>query len=607
MKSKWILNSAFILILIGGGWAGWPFFGTTRAQEPGPPGTIRVQVTLVPVNVRVTDQNGKPVLDLGKSDFTIFENRVPQEIRHFSVERFTTQTPTPNQKVMLRRISPFELAPQSSRTFLILLGSGRIQRPFKSVDSIIQFVKDSLLPQDQVAVFAYNRATDFTTDRAKVVEVLERYKKYSEKIEAGLELRFSGLAAIYGSHDLPKSSQSDIDKIFLAPGALASRQVPRGRITDSGQIQQDTQQVTNALINPSTTSPFDQVAANGITDLPFEEYVSTAAMTHLDLQNIYTAIEYLRYVEGEKHLLFFSENGLFLPRLENDKSIAAMANDARVVIDTFQTGGVYSASGIQSTAPPFSAENSGRALGGPRMNMPPVQRPQNFNQGSFSRTFALTSLRNVAFMTGGMASIHSDISNALNQVNETSMGEYLLGYYPKNTNFNGAYRQIFVRVNRPGLKVSFRRGYYARDQLVPFDREAFLTYSRIAAAGAYRGEVNDIRFKATAHQNTSSPEKPEIQIDLNINPNAVPFQTSNDLHHGKLSITTFYGDSKGRYLGDSWETLEMNLKEDTYARVMKEGIPFTFRIPMQAPDESIKVVLYNYEIDKVGSVMIKAK
>ena len=80
-------------------------------------------------------------------------------------------------------------------------------------------------------------------------------------------------------------------------------------------------------------------------------------------------------------------------------------------------------------------------------------------------------------------------------------------------------------MNRPGLKVSFRRGYYARDSLVPFDREAFITYSRIAAAGAYREEeAKNLRFRATARQDTSSPENPEIQIDLLVEPSNVSFR-----------------------------------------------------------------------------------
>lgn len=574
-------------------------------QQQGPPGTYRVRVTLVPVNIRVTDSKDQPVSDLTKDDFVVLENGMRQEIRHFAFEKLKAQAPPPDQKALLRSISPLELTPNTHRTFLILMGRGRIQRPFNSVDKIIKFVKNDLLPQDQVAVFAYNRATDFTADHIRVIELLERYKKYSDKIDAWINMRMSGLAAIYGSHEIPKEFQTEIDKIFEAPDSVASRHVLPGRITDSGQIQSDYRQVTDAMLDPNSTSPLDRVTASSLTDLPFEEYVSTSAMTHLDIQNIYTAIEYLRYVEGEKHLLFFTENGLFLPRLENDKSIAAMANDARVTIDTFQTGGVYVDSelqmGVSADRTPDVRIISGNVIAAP------VNTARGLTSGYISRNFAVMSLQNVSQLTGGISSVYSDISIGLDQLNKITGGEYLIGYYPKNTNFNGRYRRIDVRVNRPGLKVSFRRGYYARESLVPFDREAFITYSRIAAAGAYREDVKDLRFKATARENASSPEKPEIQIDLHIDPASVPFQTAGEVHQGKLSITVFFGDSRGRYLGDIWETLEMNLKEDTYQKAIKDGIPFSFRVPMKAKDESLKVVLYNYQTDKVGSLMIKAK
>jgi VWFA-related protein len=582
-RTKGILLS---LLLIFVAWFDSPL--SLSQQKPGPPGTFRVQVTLVPVYVRVTDKDDQPVLDLTKNDFLVLENGMRQEIRHFEVEKLTSEATAPAQKLMLRSVSPLELTPTTRRTFLILFGRGRIQRPFKSVDKIIEFVKSSLLPQDQVAVFAYNRASDFTADHARIIEVLEQYKKYSEKIEAALDMRMSGLAAIYGNRQIPKSSQSDIDKIFQT-AAVASRRMLPGRVTDAGQIESDYQTVTSNMLNPNSSSPFDKVVTGAYTDLPFEEYVSTSSMTQLDTQNIYTAIEYLRYVEGEKHILFFTENGLFLPRLENDKSLAAMANDARVSVDTFQTGGVYLNMDIQASA---SSTPQGR---------------QGLNLGSTSRSFALMSLQNISQMTGGISSIHSNISNALDRLNKETMGEYLLGYYPTNTNFNGVYRRITVRVNRPGVKISSRHGYYARASLVPFDREAFVTYSRIAAAGAYWDEVKDLRFKATARQDTSSPDKPEIKIDLQIDADKVTFQAVNGVHQGKLSVTTFYGDSKGRYLGDAWEVLEMNLKEDTYQRVLKDGISFTYRIPMKVPDESLKVVIYNYQTDKVGSEMIRVK
>jgi Ca-activated chloride channel family protein len=39
---------------------------------------------------------------------------------------------------------------------------------------------------------------------------------------------------------------------------------------------------------------------------------------------------------------------------------------------------------------------------------------------------------------------------------------YSVAYYPKNQNFDGAWRQVEVKIKRPGLKVRARPGYYAR-------------------------------------------------------------------------------------------------------------------------------------------------
>ena len=49
------------------------------AQQPPPP-TFRTGVTLVPVDVRVLDREGKPVTDLKQSDFTVLEDGAPHDI-----------------------------------------------------------------------------------------------------------------------------------------------------------------------------------------------------------------------------------------------------------------------------------------------------------------------------------------------------------------------------------------------------------------------------------------------------------------------------------------------------------------------------------------------
>ncbi len=48
---------------------------------------LKVQVDLVLVPVTVTDALSRPVVDLRRQDFTLYENREPQQIRYFSLEQ----------------------------------------------------------------------------------------------------------------------------------------------------------------------------------------------------------------------------------------------------------------------------------------------------------------------------------------------------------------------------------------------------------------------------------------------------------------------------------------------------------------------------------------
>ena len=609
-----------------------------RAQERAP-GAIRVRITLVPINVVVTDLNDRPVSDLKASDFTVLEDGVRQQISHFELQALaaTAADPAKPATALLRKVPTAELTPETRRTFLIVLGRGRLQEPSKGVDGLLQFVRTELLPQDVVAVFAYNRATDFTTDHEKVAQVLERFKKYHEGIEAKMALRFSGLAAIYGSQEIPKGLQGDIAKIFDAPGAIGAREVPPGSVAGGQQMKNDAREVTDTLqraaiadANGAALNPLDMLRTDALTDLPFDDFVSSNSQTMQDVQNLYTAIEYLRYVEGEKHLLFFTENGLFLPRLEHDESLAAMANDARVTIDTFQTGGVAFPpdNATLSAAAPAGGGAAGAggggggrggggrggggagaaAAGGQGGGRQGGGGQGGGRNGSFSQMFALTSLRNISRLTGGRASIHASVPEALSRVDELTRSGYLLGYYPKNGDWNGKYRRVVVRVNRPDLKLSYRHGYYARESVQPFDRKTFLSYSRISAAASYDLEVKDIGVKAAVKAvPAASGGGQEAQVDLLIQVSKLPFASQEGRHKAALQITTFYGDGRGRYLGDLWQTLDLNLRDETWQKALKDGLPFSTRVPLQAGGQTFKVVVYSYDADKVGSVTARLK
>ena len=296
------------------------------------------------------------------------------------------------------------------------------------------------------------------------------------------------------------------------------------------------------------------------------------------MQSIFTCIQYLRYMDGEKHLLFFSGKDLLFPYAyeDYDKGIAAVANDARVIIDTFYTGG------LSDSVKPI--------IGGWRIV---GTNWADTAQGQY--------LRNVAAITGGRASIYQDIGEALERVDQTTRVQYLLGYYPRNENWDGQYRKVDVKVNRPDVKLSFRRGYFARDTVQAYDIDEFRAYSRITAAAGWPEDVKDVSFKLNASKETDAAGKPSVKVNLNIDTSKLVLESADGLYTGKLRIAVYYSDSTQRPLGDLWSTVDLRFREDGYRQYMKSGIPCSIVIPTDRKSLFLAVFVYDMKGDKVGS------
>jgi hypothetical protein len=72
------------------------------------------------------------------------------------------------------------------------------------------------------------------------------------------------------------------------------------------------------------------------------------------------------------------------------------------------------------------------------------------------------SMHELAVGTDGLAVMDTnDLDGGLKRISDDLTSYYLLGYYSSNTKIDGTYRQIRVRVKRPGVHVRARRGYRA--------------------------------------------------------------------------------------------------------------------------------------------------
>ncbi|RPJ87135.1 MAG: VWA domain-containing protein [Acidobacteria bacterium] len=593
-------------------------FRSSFSQRP-IPGTIRVDVTAIPVDVIVTDSQGRPVTGLSAADFVVLEEGVRQEISHFSTRGFGPGAPSVPQ------VAPKPAAPDvfvvpvlNYRNFVIVLGRGRHAQNFDTMKQLTAFVSQ-LGPQDHVAVVAYGRATAFTTDHRAILMLLERFTKENPYIETMLEGSVKGLAAIYGTRKVPPKVQERVNRIFdveqLHPkqalnanlaqlegqrendrqGFEVNQQAEvrrRGISRDQTTVETTTRQTAPATVQGHGISEFDLLKLSHITDLPFEEYLEKRGSTSQDLENIFSAIEYVRFMEGEKHLLFLTGEGLFLPNLEDDDSLASTASDARVRVHVVQTAGMDIRNPVVRRDDPFAEERPGYDLSRGR-------------GGSYSMMFALTTLHKISELTGGQAFTRTDIGEAFRSIGAATSFVYSLAYRPLNRNFDGKFRRIEVGTRQTGLRVYARRGYYARPTLEPYDRERFMIYARTVAAAQYPGNVKDIPLDVDIEKTRIGGGRLEVTVKARIKVKETIFDPKGDAMTGLLAVNYFIVADDGQMKAEAWNTLNMNLSQASYQEALRQGVVAqeTFEIDPGPVHARLKLIVYNPKTDTLGCLI----
>jgi VWFA-related protein len=568
-----------------------------QAPAPQTPPVFRGATILVPVDVRVLDRNDKPVTDLTESNFTLFENDVPQVIRHF-----TRLTLVPDQS---RVSDPLDAAASAAdalslphrRVFLIVLGRGRLQGVSKGIDGMLHFVRERLLPQDAVAVLAWNRATDFTTDHARIAAVLEKFKQAHEGLEAKLNVRFSGLAGLYGSRDIPSALQHDIDAIFGEADGAAARPLKGGPGPNAGRVTEDTWKIARRLLGPPDTAAGDDPDPEK-RDVALNDFVSQNAQTLQDVGNLYAGIEYLRHLPGEKHLVFVSGAGLALPRGDDDVDLASAASNARVVIDYVHTAGTA----MDLSHGQYTVDNKPTARG-----MAPAIVNTQERQTPPSWTFG--TARTLTDLTGGRfyANQFRNASITMDHVDEATRSGYVLGYYPVNPGADGKFRRIKVMVKRSGVTVLSRHGYFATTTSTPVDVRAAMIYSRIAAASNYQKALTAIAVTGTA--SISRPSAPEVRVllDLSVDPAHVTFTDANGQHVASIALAAFFFDGNQQLVGQFWRRVDLTFDAARFTAVKRDGVPIGLTVAVSAPPKQVRVVVYDPAEDRVGSAIVKVQ
>ena len=507
-------------------------------QQQQPP-VFRATTAVVPVTVTVLDEKGVPVRDLKASDFTVRENGKVREIVNFFPQPMEPGPAAPPPIGGVYRPRSTDIVPNTRRTFVIVLGC---DVTYKSCEGAAEFIRHQLLPQDTVAIMAFHRVTSFSNDREALVRIVERYQKNDRQLFFDL-----GLArgkSLFGNSKRPKESDvlAAMDAVLDGVGPLRNSAdllfgIDRPGIVEKPYLQQPT---------------FADLAK----DLGGISLMSLVMMSNRF--KLFAAIEYLRYVEGEKHVVFLNSGG-GLARTDDDATIIARrANDAHVVVDMVGPG------------------------------------------------FSWLS-RDVVDQTGGYYSTLEVTNKGLTKLNQATRFSYLLGYAAVDPTLDGKFRHIEVKVNRPGVTVRFQNGYYAAADPDPIEIKDLILKSRLEAALAYDQDSTDISLKAFVSPPTHMGIQTQSRIDLTIDVSALTIPVVNGHRVGQLELQVYCGDAKEIVIGDLSQTLTIDATEAQYQSWQQTGLFRTVRVPFIGEPKFFKVVVYDYGSDKVGTVTVKVK
>ena len=106
--------------------------------------------------------------------------------------------------------------------------------------------------------------------------------------------------------------------------------------------------------------------------------------------------------------------------------------------------------------------------------------------------------------TGGLAMMNSnDLRSPLQRMMEEVRSHYEIAYRPTSEKYDGHFRTTAVKVNRPGVKVQSRRGYYALpslkgQDLLPFELAGMNALSQSPLPKAFPMRSATLQFRASA-------------------------------------------------------------------------------------------------------------
>jgi VWFA-related protein len=508
--------------------------------------TFSINTNVVVVNVSVLDRDGKPIPNLTRDDFQLYEDGKPQKIQAVDYQNLSNAVLPAREQLRTRPVQE-EQRPQPAPTragsqlasqyqnrrlivFFFDFSSMQPAEQMRAKKAATQFLNSQMTASDMVAIMAYGAelktVQDFTSDRELLLAAIDSFR-------------------------IGESSEN----ATVADEGADSQDL-------SGQFVADETEFN--IFNADLKLAALQDAARTLGQYP------------------------------EKKALVYISSGIQKNGVDNQSQLRATVNTAVRANVSFYP---IDARGLSALVPGGDVTQQGAV--GNELYSGAGQRSMRENFVNQQET-----LVTLAADTGGKALLDSnDLTDGIRQVQEDVRSYYVLSYVSSNSAQDGRYRRIQVKLS-PQLatlkaKLNYRQGYYAPAtfaRMASEDKEAQLSEAMLSD-----NPVTDLPVAVEVDYFRLAKDKYFAPISVKVPGSALVFHGKGAKQATELDFIADVLDARNRSAATVRDTIPLKVSSGVAGQVIQRSVQYDTGVTLTPGSYKLHLVARENGEGKIGT------
>lgn len=520
--------------------------------------SFKVNVRLVEVHVVVRDPGGKAIGTLQKDDFQLSDDKRPQLITKFSVQKpglqvaREQQTSQPVNSTATDTTGSLASLNLPERYIAYVFDDAHLK--FGDLAQAREAAEKSLKtlrPTDRAAIFTISGQNnlDFTDDQVKLRDAMERI----------IPRPLVGNRA----SDCPKMT-------YYIADLIQNKNDPHALAAVTADVL-DCQFNNDPRMQAMAQSVAQTAAAQGV--------LSGEAETHLALTSLKDVVRRVSAVPGQRCVVLVSP-GFITPQQEYDiDNLIDRAMHANITISALDARGLYV------------------VMPGGDIN---ERISRNTQVAGIEGLYQLSSasadadvMAELADATGGIFFHNSnDLEEGFRRVSSTPEYYYVLAFSPQNLKLDGRFHKLKVTLKNPEKSsIQARRGYFAPKQVDGPEQQA---KQEIEDALFSQEELHDLPVALHTQFFKPSDTEAKLTVLAHVDVKQLHFQKAEGRNNSNLTIVAGIFDRNGNLVVGNKKVLQMRLKDETLVK-MEPGLNVKSNFDVKPGSYLVRLVVRDAE------------